>query len=105
MRQLCAESVDAGLNAGVSRRSTCLPAVIFGSSTLCCLGRSRDEGERMILRRFIDHVKKEHWTAIAIDFVVVILGVFIGLQANNWNEARNDRTRERTYLERLRADS
>jgi hypothetical protein len=58
----------------------------------------------MILRRVTEHLKQQHWTAIAIDLVVVVLGVFIGLQVNNWNEARNERTRERTYLERLLVD-
>lgn len=58
----------------------------------------------MILRRVTEHLKQQHWTAIALDLVIVVLGVFIGLQVNNWNEARNERARERTYLERLRVD-
>ena len=58
----------------------------------------------MILRRVTEHLREQHWTAIAIDLVIVILGVFIGLQVNNWNEARNERSRERTYLERLLVD-
>ena len=58
----------------------------------------------MILRRATEHLKQQRWTAIAIDLVIVVLGVFIGLQVNNWNEARHERTRELTYLKRLRAD-
>ena len=58
----------------------------------------------MILRRVTEHLRQQHWTAIAVDLVIVVLGVFIGLQVNNWNEARNERARERTYLERLRVD-
>lgn len=58
----------------------------------------------MILRRVAEDLKKQHWTAVAIDFVIVVLGVFIGLQVNNWNEARNERSKERTYLERLLVD-
>jgi hypothetical protein len=58
----------------------------------------------MILRRVTAHLKQQHWTAIALDLVIVVLGVFIGLQVNNWNEARNERARERTYLERLLVD-
>lgn len=58
----------------------------------------------MILRRIIEHVKVQNWTAIAIDFVIVVVGVFIGLQVNNWNEARNERKSERSYLERLAGD-
>ena len=36
----------------------------------------------MILRRVIQHVKKQEWTAIAIDFCIVVLGVFVGIQTN-----------------------
>ena len=28
----------------------------------------------MILRRVIQHVKKQEWTAIALDFVIVVFG-------------------------------
>lgn len=58
----------------------------------------------MILRRVTEHLKQQHWTAIFLDLVIVVLGVFIGLQVNNWNEARNERRIERAYLERLRVD-
>lgn len=44
----------------------------------------------MILRRVIEHFRKQEWTAVFLDFVIVVLGVFIGLQVNNWNEARKD---------------
>jgi len=55
----------------------------------------------MILRRVIDHFRKQEWTAIVIDFVIVVLGVFVGLQVNNWNEARREQLSEAQYLERF----
>ncbi len=58
----------------------------------------------MILRRVIEHFRKQEWTAIAIDFVIVVLGVFVGLQVNNWNEARGERAKEFGYLVRLHED-
>lgn len=58
----------------------------------------------MILRRLIAHVRKQEWTAIAIDLVIVVLGVFIGIQVSNWNSARADRQRAVGYLERIRDD-
>lgn len=58
----------------------------------------------MLLRRVIAHLRKQEWTAIAIDFVIVVVGVFIGLQVSNWNEARADRARATAYLERIRGD-
>jgi hypothetical protein len=55
----------------------------------------------MILSRVIEHVKKQHWTAIGIDFFIVVFGVFIGIQLGNWNQARVDHVDERRLLTRL----
>ena len=55
----------------------------------------------MILRRVIEHVKTQNWTAVGIDFVIVVVGVFIGIQVSNWNEARREHLSEAQYLERF----
>lgn len=55
----------------------------------------------MSLRRVAEHVKAQNWTAVALDFVIVVVGVFIGLQVSNWNAARGERALERVYLQRL----
>lgn len=58
----------------------------------------------MILRRVIAHFRKQEWTAIAIDFFIVVVGVFVGLQVTNWNAAQADKRLGRAYAERLTAD-
>jgi hypothetical protein len=58
----------------------------------------------MILSRVTAHLKAQHWTAIAIDFLIVVFGVFIGMQVNNWNEARLQHQTARVYIERVRED-
>jgi hypothetical protein len=58
----------------------------------------------MMLRRITRHVREQNWTAIGIDFVIVVVGVFIGIQVSNWNESRNERARERLLLGELRAE-
>lgn len=58
----------------------------------------------MILRRVIAHFRRQEWTAIAIDFVIVVAGVFVGIQVSNWNADRADRGRAEGYLERIAAD-
>lgn len=58
----------------------------------------------MILRRVIAHVRKQEWTAIWIDLVIVVVGVFIGIQVANWNEARADRAAYEAALGRLGAE-
>ncbi|XUU61248.1 hypothetical protein ACRAQ6_02960 [Erythrobacter sp. HA6-11] len=42
----------------------------------------------MILRRITQHVRDQNWAAIAIDFVIVVTGVFLGIQIGNWNAGR-----------------
>ena len=59
----------------------------------------------MILRRVIAHFRKQEWTAVAIDFVIVVVGVFVGLQVSNWNAARAERVDERNVLGRLHEET
>lgn len=58
----------------------------------------------MLLRRVAMHVRKQEWTAIAIDFVIVVVGVFIGIQVSNWNDERLREQTAQTYIERIRED-
>ena len=58
----------------------------------------------MRLRRFAVHLRTRDWFAVFIDFVVVVLGILVGLQVNTWNEARKNRIEEREFFERLHRD-
>ncbi len=58
----------------------------------------------MILRRVISHVRNQEWTAIFLDFLIVVLGVFIGIQLGNWNAAQSEKDRERLLLGGLRSE-
>lgn len=56
----------------------------------------------MLLRRIKAHVEKENWFAVGIDFCIVVVGVFLGIQIGNWNEARVSSIQEAEYLRQLR---
>ena len=58
----------------------------------------------MILRRVTLHFRNQEWTAIALDFLIVVVGVFVGLQVSNWSEERADSRREMMYLAALQED-
>lgn len=58
----------------------------------------------MLIRRMREHAVAHNWFAVAVDLLVVVLGVFLGLQASNWNEARIERETGRAYRERLMGD-
>ncbi len=58
----------------------------------------------MLLRRVSEHVKEQNWFAVLVDFVIVIAGVFIGIQVANWNEARGLSEQSIDFTQRLQAD-
>lgn len=58
----------------------------------------------MLLRRVIDHVREQNWTAVGIDFVIVVVGVFVGIQVSNWNDSRRGAEQQQRYIERLASD-
>lgn len=58
----------------------------------------------MILRRVAESLKAQNWTEIWIEFVLLVAGVFLGIQAANWNEARTARAHEHQLLVELRAE-
>src|SRR6056297_268678 len=55
----------------------------------------------MILRSVMKHVREQNWFAVGLDFFIVVVGVFIGIQVANWNAGRIDRSNERVYLSAL----
>lgn len=55
----------------------------------------------MLLRRISHHVKAQNWFAVGIDFVIVVIGVYIGIQVSNWNDERRVQSLEDSYLSRV----
>jgi hypothetical protein len=58
----------------------------------------------VLLRRIIEHVKVQNWIAVAIDFAIVVLGVFIGIQVSNWNARLALEKHEHTLIRELRGE-
>lgn len=58
----------------------------------------------MLLRRITKHVKDQNWFAVGVDFFIVVIGVFIGLQVTNWQAAITEQKTAEKYLVRLSND-
>jgi hypothetical protein len=58
----------------------------------------------MILRSFTKHIKEQNWFAVMLDFLIVVVGVFIGIQVANWNDAQKSKVTEHQYIERIQQD-
>jgi len=58
----------------------------------------------VILRRLSRSARRQDWFAVALELVVVVVGIFLGLQVTEWNERRELREGEFQYLARLAED-
>lgn len=58
----------------------------------------------MILRKLAAAMREQNWYTVVLEILILVVGIFVGLQVDGWNEARKDRATEKTYLERLSRD-
>ena len=57
-----------------------------------------------ILGRLAEAVREQNWIAVALEFLIVVLGVVIGFQVNAWGNELAERDREQVLLRGLRED-
>ena len=57
-----------------------------------------------ILRRVSGRLREQDWAAVLIEMLIVVIGVFFGIQAANWNQTRQDRQEERRVYSQLIED-
>ena len=55
----------------------------------------------MILRRLTENLRAQNWTAITIEFLIVVVGVFLGTQVANWNQQRLAKVETQRMLAQL----
>jgi hypothetical protein len=55
-------------------------------------------------KRIVQRLKDHDWMAVAIEILIVVVGVLIALQVSNWNDDRKDSARGEDYLRRMHAD-
>lgn len=58
----------------------------------------------MILRRLTQHIREQNWFAVGLDFIIVVVGIFVGLQVSQWSASQADRAQEHVILERMHSE-
>ena len=58
----------------------------------------------MVIRRLINRFRTQDWAALVSELVIVIVGIFIAVQADRWLEHQDDLQREQLYIARLAED-
>jgi hypothetical protein len=60
--------------------------------------------ELMILRRLANALRRQDWFTVLIELLIVVVGIFIGLQVDDWNQRRIEKRQVHSYLEKLRGE-
>ncbi len=55
----------------------------------------------MILRRLAISIRKQDWFAVVIETLIVVMGVYLGIQLGNWNAARQQQADADQYIVQL----
>ncbi|MBY6205215.1 hypothetical protein [Halomonas denitrificans] len=55
----------------------------------------------MLLKRIANALRRQDWLPVLIEFLIVVVGIFVGLQVSNWNEERVFANQERAFLAQL----
>lgn len=58
----------------------------------------------MMLRKLADAIRRQDWFTVTLEVVIVMIGIFLGLQVNDWNQSRIDRADEALFLQALYQD-
>ena len=58
----------------------------------------------MILRRIGRSLGEQNWTAIVLEFILLVAGVYFGIEVSNWNESRHEAQRAHENLVRTQTD-
>lgn len=58
----------------------------------------------MILKRIATGIKEQDWFVVIIEIMIVVVGIFIGLQVDDWNEERKQQQLMDGYYDRLLYD-
>lgn len=58
----------------------------------------------MIIKRIAEGIRNQDWFVVFIEVLIVVVGIFIGLQVDEWNEASKRKTISKEYYKRIIQD-
>lgn len=59
----------------------------------------------MILHRLASAIRHQNWSQIITEILIVVIGIFLGLQVSDWNEGRKNDIAEAVYIDQLLIDT
>ena len=59
----------------------------------------------MILRKLADAIREQNWSTVILEILIVVVGIFIGLQVDGWNDGRKKQQDIELQLLRIADDA
>ena len=59
----------------------------------------------MIIRRLAGALREQNWFTVVLEVMIVVVGIFIGLQVDGWNEGRKKQQNIEAQLSRIAEDA
>lgn len=58
----------------------------------------------MIIQRMAEGIRTQNWFTVIVEILIVVIGIFLGLQVTEWNQEREDIVAENQFFDRLITD-
>ena len=58
----------------------------------------------MILRHLAVSIREQNWFVVVLEILIVVVGIFIGLQVDDWNKSRQEQNQEQKIINSLRVE-
>jgi len=58
----------------------------------------------MFVNRIVTDAQNQNWVAVIADLLIVVIGLFTGLQVDSWWQSYQDSSQARIYLQELQED-
>jgi hypothetical protein len=56
------------------------------------------EARSMLIRRLVNAIREQNWFSVVLEVAVVVVGIFIGLQVDDWNQRRIEQESDQRAL-------
>ncbi len=58
----------------------------------------------MLFRRFAENLRRQDWAAIAIEFLIVVIGIYVAFELDRWRELEAERSANDNFVRLLRLE-
>lgn len=55
----------------------------------------------MLVRRFAEHFRRQDWAAVAIEFLIVVIGIYAAFELDRWRELEAERSANENFVRLL----